>query len=86
MVSKEFEPLMFYSILYHLNFVDCGMPPAPSNGTVMLKTLGVTTYTATATQSCNDGFILVGDPTIQCQASGSWTDSASCFEIGLYNL
>lgn len=73
-------------ILCHLNFVDCGIPPTPLNGTVDLTALGVTTYRATATQSCHDGFILVGDPTIQCQASGSWTESASCSQIGSYNV
>ena len=86
MVPEEFEPFKFACILCHLNFVDCGTAPAPSNGTVVLTALGVTTYTATATQSCDDGFILVGDPTLQCQASGSWTDSALCFEIGSYNI
>ena len=38
--------------------------------------LSGTTFTSTATYSCNDGYTLEGVTTRTCLASGSWSDSA----------
>ncbi|CAI8036467.1 Sushi, von Willebrand factor type A, EGF and pentraxin domain-containing protein 1 [Geodia barretti] len=50
--------------------VDCGQLEKPANGDLDLST---TTFNSTATYSCNDGYSLVGDTTITCLASASWS-------------
>ena len=50
--------------------VDCGSLTDPVNGAV---TVTNTTFNSTATYSCNDGYSLVGDTTITCLASASWS-------------
>ena len=58
---------------------DCGSPTSPDNGTVILTEAGITTYGASATQSCNIGFNLTGVIDIKCGAGGNWSDPAvSC--------
>ena len=66
---------MFY---FFLVAVDCGELMAPENGAV--STSSGTTFTSTATYSCNDGYTLVGVSTRTCLASGSWSDSAPTCE------
>ena len=54
--------------------MDCGNLTDPANGQVT-HTSG-TTFKQTATYSCNTGYILVGDSTRTCQATGNWSGSA----------
>ena len=61
--------------------MNCGNLPDPANGSVN-HTAG-TTMGQTATYSCNTGYILVGDSTRTCQATGNWTESAPTCE-GMY--
>ena len=67
-------------------FLDCGDPPAPTNGQVVLTEAGVTTEGATATQSCNAGYQMSGDGSLVCQASGSWSESVTCASQGSFTL
>ncbi|CAI8036485.1 CUB and sushi domain-containing protein 3, partial [Geodia barretti] len=53
--------------------VDCGVLVDPTSGAV---TLSNTTFTSSATYSCNDGYSLVGDSTRTCLASGLWSGIA----------
>ncbi|CAI8036489.1 CUB and sushi domain-containing protein 1 [Geodia barretti] len=56
--------------------VDCGQLEKPANGDLDLST---TTFTSTATYSCNDDYNLVGDATRTCLASASWSgNEPSC--------
>jgi formylglycine-generating enzyme required for sulfatase activity len=54
--------------------VDCGTLSTPANGS--LVTPAGTTFGGTATYSCSSGYLLVGDTTRTCQASGVWSGSA----------
>ena len=65
---------------------DCASPSAPSHGTVKLTVTGVTTYGATATQSCNTGYKHSGSTIIQCQANGKWSASLTCTIKGIVYL
>ena len=77
--------ILFYLVgkdpFYH-SFTDCGSPPKPNHGTVALNMPGLTTYGATATQSCKTGYTLSGDTVILCKSTGSWSASVSCSIIG----
>ena len=53
--------------------VSCSDLPSPDNGQVVLSG---TTFTSTATYSCNTGSILVGSSTRLCQADGMWSGEA----------
>ena len=53
--------------------VDCGTLAAPQNGEINLT---ATTFMSTATYNCNSGYILSGNETRTCQASGTWSDNA----------
>ena len=54
--------------------VNCGQPDDPdANGSVDADS---TTFGSTATYSCNDGYILTGSETVECQADRSWSDTA----------
>ena len=84
---QHFSCLIAISSLLHVDtssFSECDPPPAPDNGTVRLDDSNSTTFGATATQSCNAGYHLIGHPTIQCLSSGSWSSSASCKVTRLY--
>ena len=60
-----------------LTAVDCGTLTNPVNGQVS-HTDG-TTFRQTTTYSCDTGYILVGDNTRTCQATGVWSGSTpSC--------
>ena len=54
--------------------MECGSPPtADPNGTVDALT---TTIGSVATYTCNDGYDLVGNTTLTCQADGTWGGTA----------
>ena len=75
-VNKEIVLKLTWQYCIFLAFlvvVDCGNLLAPSNGGVMLSG---TTFTSTATYSCNDGYTLEGVTARTCLASGSWSDTA----------
>ena len=63
---------------------DCGTPVTPLNGDVRLVTPSITTYQATALQSCTDGYDVVGNEIIECLADGNWSSSITCLIKGLY--
>ena len=65
---------------------NCGSPPEPNNGTVLLNRNGLTTYKASATQSCNRGFSFCGNNTITCLCSGIWSQSITCKIIGIMHI
>jgi Sushi repeat (SCR repeat) len=53
--------------------INCGPLSDPQNGSVFASD---TTYGAQATYSCLSGFVMTGDATRTCQASGAWSGSA----------
>lgn len=59
-------------------FSDCANPHIPTNGSVSLSLPGITTYGAKAKHSCDEAHDLTGDEAIICEASGSWSGSATC--------
>ena len=60
----------FVKVVHSLLAEDCGSLQDPQNGQV---TLTGTVFGSTATYSCNTGFILVGERTRVCRASGEWS-------------
>lgn len=56
-------------ILYFAE-VTCGDPGTPVNGQRVLED---TTFDATVTYSCNDGYVLVGEQERQCGSDGKWS-------------
>ena len=66
-------------LLFHLPTVaDCGDLPPPANGSVLVSN---TTERSVATYTCDDGYILTGDPTRTCLESGNWSNTEpSCTE------
>ncbi len=65
-------------LIYLLTAVDCGDLPDPANG--MVVTSSGTTFTNTATYTCNPGYVLVGDATRTCQSTGVWNSTAPTCE------
>ena len=61
--------------------VDCNALTSPSNGQVSHPD---GTFGQNATYSCNTGYILVGDSTRTCQATGVWSGSAPTCQSMLY--
>ena len=60
--------------------VDCGALTSPANGSV--STPGGTTFGATASYSCEAGYLLNGgSDTLTCSATGSWGTTPTCNEI-----
>ena len=58
----------------HFTAVDCGTLINPAKGQVN-HTAG-TTFRQTVTYTCNTGYILVGESTHMCQATGEWSGIA----------
>ncbi|XP_043941122.1 E-selectin isoform X2 [Protopterus annectens] len=57
--------------------IQCKDPTAPKHGDVKCGgILGELAYASNCTFSCQSGFILVGKETVDCTASGDWTDEA----------
>ena len=54
--------------------IDCGTIEAPENGAVSVIS---TTYNSRANYSCNEGYILIGNESVTCLASGMWSNSTS---------
>lgn len=53
--------------------MDCGVPDPLPNGTVFYNS---TVFGSVATYSCVEGYELIaGDPLIQCQADGEWSNT-----------
>ena len=68
--------------VFCLTVVDCESLGDPDNGQV---TVPFTTFGATATYSCNEGFILSGSLTRTCDSTGAWSGTApNCKGIALY--
>jgi cysteine-rich repeat protein len=59
-------------------FVDCGVLPAPSNGTV---SAGDTIYATTRTLGCDTGYVVSGSTERTCQASGDWSGTPTACTI-----
>ena len=59
--------------------VDCNSLMAPANGSVNHPQ---TTFMATATYSCNLGYIIEGQTTRMCQVDGTWSGSAPTCRAG----
>ncbi|KAH3829240.1 hypothetical protein DPMN_131234 [Dreissena polymorpha] len=55
--------------------LDCGAPKPLQNGRY---THGNTVVNHTVTYSCNTGYGLVGDPTVECQTTGYWGTLPTC--------
>ena len=67
-------------------FLDCRDPPTPTHGEVRLTTADFTTYGATAVQSCEEGYDLVGNELIICLADGNWSTSIVCLLKSQFSL
>ena len=59
--------------------VDCGVPTAPSSGSVDVS-FG-TNFTDSATYSCNVGYTMSGTALTTCQAGGAWSNGTPTCNI-----
>lgn len=55
--------------------VDCGAPPAVTNGS---RTFTSTTFSSSASYTCNSGYTRSGSASLTCSASGSWGTAPTC--------
>ena len=55
--------------------VDCGAPPTLTNGS---RTFTWTTFSSTASYSCNSGYTRTGPATLTCGATGIWGTPPTC--------
>ena len=63
-----------------LCYSDCGNITTPSNGNF---TYTGTVYGDTVNYTCNIGYILQGNSTRECNASGAWTNTdPTCEPVG----
>ncbi|XP_069823519.1 P-selectin-like isoform X2 [Dendropsophus ebraccatus] len=60
--------------------IQCDRPPAPKNGAIACSTDGeMLPYNAACNITCDKGFILEGNPSIQCVTPGRWSaESPQC--------
>ena len=61
----------------------CGTLLHPNNGFVVYS---MSTFGATATYLCNEGFDLIGNSTRQCQSNGLWEGVAPVCQSKLFEL
>ncbi|XP_063967900.1 uncharacterized protein LOC129280080 [Lytechinus pictus] len=62
------------------NAIECG--PTPSVHNASLSHLTSSTYRGTAVYSCNEGYELVGNPSVYCMSNGDWSAADfTCQEI-----
>ena len=74
MSSDRTAPFNMYTMdSFIAAVVDCGTLNAPANGQVS-HTTGAA-IGQTATYSCDTGYLLMGDSTRTCQATGVWSGS-----------
>ena len=59
-----------------LTALDCGTPPAVTNGSPGAPDM--TTFGGTVTYTCDNGFTLSGSAMITCLATGMWDTPPSC--------
>ena len=62
--------------LFHFNVLDCGLPADLPNGRYSVRTDTLTG--SIATYSCDNGYILTGDPDVTCLVTGLWEASPTC--------
>ena len=60
-----------FTNIYELALIDCGPLTSPANGVVSYP---ATTYTETATYSCDTGYYVNGVTTRTCQANSTWSE------------
>ena len=60
-------------LYFNIKEVDCGAHPPITDGT----SSGGTLFGDIATYTCNAGFTLSGDSTLECQANGAWDPAAA---------
>ncbi len=72
-VCYNFFSYVHFVCIYIYSVVDCGDLTDPRNGDVSLTT---TTFNSRATYTCSSGFVLVGQNTRVCRASGEWSGEA----------
>ncbi|XP_064386119.1 sushi, von Willebrand factor type A, EGF and pentraxin domain-containing protein 1-like isoform X4 [Halichondria panicea] len=58
--------------------VDCGVPPMVASST---RTFPSTTFGQNVTYSCQDNFVLSGNSTLTCMASGLWGTPPMCSPV-----
>lgn len=61
---------------YNVVFADCGSPPSVNNSVVTVP--DGTLVSATATYTCNNGYQVSGNPTIECLDTGKWANEPYC--------
>ena len=66
--------MIFYANLLS-PVVDCGVPPMVASST---RTFPSTTFGQNVTYSCQDNFVLSGNSTLTCMASGLWGTPPMC--------
>ena len=72
---------MFYTIVMTFFAVDCGVPEAPTNGSVAFYSS--TVLGGSAIYLCDNGF----KPTVlnaTCERSATWKPAPLCTQIGKY--
>ena len=67
---------------FQLYSTDCGRNYSLPNGHVHYG--DNTTYNSTLYPHCNQGYKVVGDYDIICQADGTWSTNTSCEIVGMY--
>ncbi|XP_052795332.1 sushi, von Willebrand factor type A, EGF and pentraxin domain-containing protein 1-like [Mya arenaria] len=69
------------SIQASCNLLDCNVPSTIDHGNVTVQT---TTYHSVASYTCDPGYNIIGNRTIQCMSSGNWSRTqATCKPVGV---
>ena len=69
--------LLFNSYVFTQIGVVCPIPSSPANGQVSGEG---NRYGDTVNYTCNNGYMLRGNPSRKCQADGSWSGENPCCE------